>query len=312
MRSFKILDGGSAEELIRIGKKEVNESPLWSAVVLASDPDAVLTAHKNFLRAGAELVVTASYQASVHGFVEKLGVTEQKAIDLIKNSVHIAKQACKEVSQEKGGRMGLVAGSVGPYGACLHDASEYTGSYMSSTSVEDLKAWHLPRLKALQEAGTDLVATETIPAQKEAEAVVELIEEHFPDLKTYVTFSCKDGEHTCHGEQFSDAIQSVAHSNSVVAVGVNCTAPQYISSLLKSIQHLQLQKPIIVKPNSGESWTATDGWSGKGSCLRVVDLVPEWMELGASWIGGCCRVYPDEIQKIASIVGEISERKSNT
>ncbi|XP_060573759.1 uncharacterized protein LOC132731578 isoform X2 [Ruditapes philippinarum] len=260
MDKVKILDGGAADELIIQGKKEIYEDPLWTAGLLHTDPESILSLHKSFLKAGADVILTVSYQAFIDGFMKHLSITEDEAIGLIKKSVYLAKQACKEVAQETGEKEGQVAGSIGPYGACLHDGSEYTGKYMDTVSIQEIQKWHLPRLKALSEAGVDMVAIETIPSKLEAEAVVNLIEKQFPDLKAYVTFSCRNGEETCYGEKFCDAVKAVCSSCNVIAVGVNCTGPQYINSLLKSLQGLSIQKPILVKPNSGELWK-----SGKGA-----------------------------------------------
>lgn len=273
--------------------------------MLYSDPDAILTLHKNFLKAGAEIILTVTYQAWVSGFMQHLNISDEEAFELIKKGVSIARQACKEVAQETGRPEGKVAGSVGPYGTCLHDGSEYTGKYMDTVSTQELQSWHKPRLQALQEAGADMVAIETIPAQQEAEAIVSLIEKEFPDLKAYVTFSCQNGEETCHGEKFCDAIKSVCSSKNVVAVGVNCTGPQYITSLLKSIQKLNLQKPVIVKPNSGELWDSGTGWYGRETCPELSDKVEEWMKHGASWLGGCCRVSPSDLEKMVNKISEV-------
>ena len=88
---------------------------------------------------------------------------------MIKDSVAIAMRArstfLSETHQPDDGQgLPLVAGSVGPYGACLHDSSEYTGSYVDHVTPEELKAWHRPRMAALLEAGAHLLAIETIPA----------------------------------------------------------------------------------------------------------------------------------------------------
>lgn len=66
----------------------------------------------------------------------------------------------------------LVAGSVGPYGACQHDGSEYTGAHLSDMTEEQLMEWHRPRLQQLIAAGVHLIAVETLPALKEARAVL--------------------------------------------------------------------------------------------------------------------------------------------
>ncbi|KAJ8310805.1 hypothetical protein KUTeg_012670 [Tegillarca granosa] len=162
----------------------------------------------NFLDSGSEVVVTASYQASVDGFCKHAKVTEEKAIELIKLSVELAREVCNEVTAQSGIKR-LVAGSVGPYGAALHDGSEYNGKY------------------------TETLSKQTIPAQKEAEAVLELLKE-FPVAKAWVTFSCGSKDSTFHGEKLDDAIKAVLGSENLVAVGVNCTSPGLISPLLKS------------------------------------------------------------------------------
>ncbi|XP_060078624.1 homocysteine S-methyltransferase YbgG-like [Ylistrum balloti] len=293
-----ILDGGSATELERLGETSINEDPLWSARLILSNPELIKQAHKNFIEAGSDLVVTATYQASVAGFCQELHITENEAVHLMAEGTKIARDAWQEVSEStRAGRKCWVAGSVGPYGAFLHDGSEYTGAYMDKMSREDLTEWHRPRVKALLDSKVDILAIETIPATEEADAVLDVLQD-FPEAKAWVTFTCKDGCSTCHGDIFSDAIEAVAKRKGVEAVGVNCTDPQYISPLLKSIQHLNLQIPIIVKPNSGEDWERGKGFYNREKCVPVVSLVTEWRELGATWIGGCCRIFPSEIADI--------------
>ncbi|XP_033761050.1 homocysteine S-methyltransferase YbgG-like [Pecten maximus] len=293
-----ILDGGSATELERLGETSINADPLWSACLLHSNPERIKQAHKNFIEAGCDVVVTATYQASVAGFCQELKITEDEAFRLMADGTKIARDAWREVSEStRAGSKCLVAGSVGPYGACLHDGSEYTGKYMDNVSKQDLIDWHRPRVEALLDSKVDILAIETIPAVEEAEAVLDLLQD-YPGAKAWVTFTCKDECNTCHGEKFSDAIERVAKRQGVEAVGVNCTAPQFISPLLKSIQHLNLSIPIIVKPNSGEDWDTGIGFYNREKCMSVVSLVNEWKELGATWIGGCCRIYPSEIADI--------------
>lgn len=67
--------------------------------------------------------------------------------------------------------------------------------HTQTLSLQELKDWHRPRIKALHEGGADYVAIETFPCQKEAEVLVELLETEFPDLKAYVTYSCKVWNH---------------------------------------------------------------------------------------------------------------------
>lgn len=84
----------------------------------------------------------------------------------------------------------LIAGSVGPYGATLHDGSEYTGSYKDSVIFDELKEWHKPRISTLIEAGVDLLAFETLPCKKEAEVLLDILKE-YPNMKAWLSFNCK-------------------------------------------------------------------------------------------------------------------------
>lgn len=85
----------------------------------------------------------------------------------------------------------MVVGSLGSYGAYLHDGSEYTGSYIQSTSVETMVEYHRPKFNALIEGGVDMLAFETIPCKAEAEVLINLLKKDYPNMKAWLTFSCK-------------------------------------------------------------------------------------------------------------------------
>lgn len=114
---------------------------------------------------------------------------------MIRDSVRIARKACHDFwqsSERNDNRMEpKVAGSIGPYGACLADMSEYSGAYADSMSEEDFIEWHRPRLTALLEEKVDYLAIETFPSLKEARAVLELVRQEAPDVPTWISFSCK-------------------------------------------------------------------------------------------------------------------------
>src|SRR6188508_1866167 len=137
-------------------------SALWSARLLRDDPAAIVAAHAAFADAGAQVATTASYQASIEGFVAA-GVSPRRAEALIERSVLLAREGQGD---------GWVAGSVGPYGAMLADGSEYTGDYAERMTVAELRAFHRPRMELLAEAGADVLACETVPAAAEAEALI--------------------------------------------------------------------------------------------------------------------------------------------
>ncbi|XP_022918714.1 homocysteine S-methyltransferase-like [Onthophagus taurus] len=298
-----ILDGGFASQLSCHVDKPIDGDVLWSARFLATDPEAVIEAHLDFLRAGSNLIMTNTYQASVGGFVQHMKMTEPEAYELIKKSVELAKTAVRKFQLEYPEcPQPLIVGSVGPYGASLHDASEYTGSYAKTTSVETMRDWHRPRIEALIEAGVDLLALETIPCRIEAEMLLDLIKE-FPNVKAWLAFSCaQDGKSIANGENFQETARKCYDLNprQLVAVGANCLAPRLVESLFKDINKGRRHKPLplIVYPNSGESYNVNQGWINRDKCEPVEQYIPLWLDIGIRWVGGCCRTYATDIMMI--------------
>ncbi|XP_042562545.1 homocysteine S-methyltransferase YbgG [Clupea harengus] len=295
-----ILDGGLSTELEAAGFK-IQGDPLWSARLLHTNPKAVVDAHYRFLSSGADVITTATYQASIEGFVQHLSQTPDQAEQLLRSGVQLAKKAVSDFTSDNfpsERKQPLVAGSVGAYGAYLHDGSEYTGAYEAGMSVEELKAWHRPQVHALVAAGADLIAMETIPSFKEAEALVELLRE-FPDTKAWLSFSCKDAQTISNGKKFSEAVEKACTSKQLVAVGVNCCPPALIKPFLESVgAHRSPDISWIVYPNSGEGWDLVTGWKTSKETQSFAWQAQEWAALGASWIGGCCGVAPADIVEL--------------
>jgi homocysteine S-methyltransferase len=288
-QGFVMLDGGLATEMENRGANLDDE--LWSAKMLIESPELIEKVHHDFLRAGADIIATATYQASFEGFANA-GYVRDHAESLMQLSVDLAVLAREtfwsDFRNHRGRIRPLVAASIGPYGACLHDGSEYHGNY--GLSHQELVDFHRPRMQVLAGTDADLFAFETIPSLLEAEALLELMQE-FPEKTACLSFSCRDGEYVSHGERFSDCAARVSESGQILAVGINCTAPQHISSLLGSTDGLQI--PLAVYPNSGEEWSAEDqSWSG----MVCADMpVTKWYDLGARILGGCCRTSAEHI-----------------
>ncbi|EDO40315.1 predicted protein, partial [Nematostella vectensis] len=259
--------------------------PLWSARVLVENPEAVKQVHKSFLTHGSDIITTATYQASISGFCKHLGVTADEARKLIQRGVHIARESVDEF-WDKHSNSPQVAGSVCPYGTCQSDGSEYHGNYVDTMTIKNLMDWHRPQIQALVETGLDLLAFETIPAQKEGEALVQLLKE-FPGTKAWLSYSCKDGSHTSHNEDFVSAIMAaVADSEQIIAVGNNCCSPVYVTSLIRRLKP-KTTLPIVIYPNKGEEWIDRrySEWQDTGNVPPVVSYLDEWIDSGAQWIG---------------------------
>ncbi|XP_030945322.1 selenocysteine methyltransferase-like isoform X2 [Quercus lobata] len=269
-RAAAVLDGGLATELERHGA-DLND-PLWSAKCLLSSPHLIRQVHLDYLEAGADVIITASYQATIQGFQAK-GFSREEGENLLRRSVEIAIEArdnyynrCAECSSNDTGvgrilqrRPILVAASVGSYGAYLADGSEYSGDYGDAITLETLKDFHLRRVQVLAESSPDLIAFETIPNKLEAQAYAEILEEEDIKIPAWFCFNSKNG--------------------------VNVVS----------------KKPIVIYPNSGErydaeqkQWVQNTGVSDED----FVSYVNRWCEIGASLVGGCCRTTPNTIKAI--------------
>lgn len=285
-----ILDGGLSNALEDRGH-DLSDA-LWSARLLRDAPDEIAAVHRAYYEAGAMVATTASYQASVVGF-ERAGVSRGEAERLIASSVRIAREVRDELG---GGGRRLVAASVGPYGAMLADGSEYRGRYGVSASV--LRDFHGPRLELLIAAGPDLLAVETIPDTQEAEVLVELLAEL--DFPAWFSYSI-EGSHTRAGQPLKDAF-AIAAIDQVIAVGINCCTPDDVQAAVETAVAVT-GKPGIAYPNSGESWdSANHRWTPATALAPspLATLATGWLSAGASHLGGCCRVGPTDISKLAA------------
>lgn len=288
-----ILDGGLATEL-EAGGHDLSGA-LWSARLLSSDPEAIVRAHRAFLDAGADVVISASYQASRAGF-HQLGIDAAAADGLIASSVELAERAVREYEVANPGcGPHFVAASVGPYGAVLADGSEYTGDYGVPPGV--LKRFHAQRLALLDAAGADVLACETVPSQGEATVLAELLRD--VETPAWVSFCCCDDRHIADGTPLAEAAALFREHPRVVALGVNCTAPRYVESLVRILRQSAPAKAVAVYPNSGERYAAGDNsWLGDADANDLATAAKAWRAAGATLIGGCCRVGPDTIRRI--------------
>lgn len=306
---FVATDGGFATQLERHGA-DIND-PLWSALCLITMPDLIRTVHREYLEAGAAIISTASYQATIQGFQSR-GLLVEEAEELLQSSVRIAREERDRFWKEfqnkvlagtarAGSRQrALVAASVGSYGAYLADGSEYSGDYGPSMTIEKLKDFHRRRMVVLADAGPDLLAFETIPCKLETQALVELLDEENLRTPAWISFNSKDGVNVVKGDSLTDCVALADKCAKVVAVGINCTPPRFILDLIRAAREVT-NKPIVVYPNSGEhydgilkQWVESTGITD----TDFVSYVHEWRKAGAQLIGGCCRTTPNTIGAI--------------
>ena len=299
-----VLDGGLATELERRGA-DLNHR-LWSAKVLVKQPDLVRDVHLDDFRAGADVATTASYQASERGLREA-GYSSAESRDIVQSSVRLAQEARERFVEERDAvdhTPPLIAGSAGCYGAYLADGSEYRGR--CGLTHDELMEFHRPRVEWLIGAGADLLAFETLPSLGEAEAVAALLCD-FPETQAWVTFSCRDDRHVSEGQTVEECAIAAAEAPNVVAIGANCTAPRHIAGLIPRFA-AATDRLVIVYPNRGDGWDARKRtWLACEEPVSFADLARTWCDLGARFIGGCCRTTPEDIRAMAESLGKPSE-----
>ncbi|WP_221350997.1 homocysteine S-methyltransferase [Streptomyces beigongshangae] len=295
-----VLDGGLSNQLRAAGHDLSDE--LWSARLLLERPEAITEAHLAYFRAGANVVITSSYQATFEGFARR-GVPRARAAELLGTSVALAREAARRAGAE-GVRGPLwVAASVGPYGAMLADGSEYRGRY--GLDVAGLERFHRPRMEVLAAAGPDVLALETVPDTDEARALLAAV--RGLGVPAWLSYSVAGGR-TRAGQPLEDAFAVAADADEVIAVGVNCCAPQDVEAAVATAARVT-GKPVVVYPNSGETWDAgARAWSGRATFAP--GQVTAWERAGARLIGGCCRVGPEVIAEIAGTVGTTGTTRS--
>ncbi len=297
-----VIDGGLSTALEAKGL-QLND-PLWTARVLLEAPERIREVHYDYYCAGANIAITATYQASLDGFARR-GLDKAAALRAMRHAVELAKSARDQVLAERAldSHHLLVAGSVGPYGAYLANGAEYRGDYQRSRQA--LRDFHAPRMDALKEAGVDLLAVETQPKGEEIALLVEMAAER--DLPLWVTMTLNDaGNALPDGTPLRSIAQLLESALNVEAAGFNCVRREQVAPALAALR-AHTAKPLIVYPNGGRIWNAElKRWEGEAHEHPAgwAHYVPLWSRCGARLIGGCCCTLPRDIQQIAELLAQ--------
>ena len=297
-----ILHGALGTELEALGYDISGK--LWSAKYLLEEPSIIQDIHETYIAAGADLVTTSSYQATLPG-LQEAGLSEAEARAIIAQTVALAKDARDKAWQslsedEKSKRpYPLISGDVGPYAAYLANGSEYTGDY-GKISKEELKDFHRPRIAILLKQGVDLLALETIPNALEAEALVELLAEEFPQVEAYISFTIQESSSISDGTSLEAMVELVDTSKQILALGINCSSPLLFDAALEKLASLT-NKYLVTYPNSGEVYDGqTQTWKPKDETAKnLVEHSQAWHDqFQVKILGGCCRTRPNDIKAL--------------
>ncbi|XP_065221792.1 uncharacterized protein LOC135846555 isoform X2 [Planococcus citri] len=316
MEEVKMIESGFTTQLKSRIKDKIEGHPLWGSQCLLTDPTAVIDTHREYVRSGVDILITNTYQASIQGFKKYLNLDETQSFELIKQAVQNCHDAIAIEKSQKTidhNKKHLIAGAIGSFGAYLADGSEYNGNYIDKYNIDYIRDWHRPRIQALVEGGVDIIAFETLPVQKEAEMLVQLVKE-FPNVKAWLSFSGKDERHIAHGEEFQQAALKCWSLNpdQLIAIGVNCTESRISTELLSTLVGKNV--PMIVYPNAGQIWDGKNKvWKTPENIESVDQLVEKWCDMGVKYIGGCCGTTMETRRFMRKVIDEYNARsKSST
>ncbi len=293
-----IIDGSMSTALEHLGASL--NSNLWTAKALAETPELVKQVHIDYFKAGADCGITCSYQATIPGLMAN-GYSFEESEKIIVNSVKVFREARDEWWESEGkdgGRIWpLCLAGIGPYGAYLSDGSEFRGNY--SITDGELYDFHFHRMELLWNAGPDLLLLETIPSLREALIMADIAEKL--NAPYWISFSCRDGHHINEGNEITECAEALREDHpNLQMIGINCTKPEYISSLIRDLRKVS-SLPIGVYPNSGEVYDPlTKTWSKHSSfdTVSFEEYAYRYMVSGASAVGGCCTTVGKHIREV--------------
>jgi homocysteine S-methyltransferase len=275
-----VLDGGLSTALETQGL--TIDGAMWTGELLLTNPDAVTAAHRSFVDAGADIIITGSYQLSFEGG-QRAGWSDHDVERALRNSTTAARLAANDDT--------LVAASIGPFGAHLNDGSEFRGNYGVSDNA--IREYHDRRLDVLLDTEPDLLALETMPDLNEARILLELIESKSADMPFWVSFTVTEPGAISGGGTFAEACSLVENYANAIAVGINCSPLSVITSTLSDVD---TDLPFVVYPNAGQQWdSASMTWAGEPE-FATAAYIEEWVNLGARIVGGCCGYGPSNLR----------------
>ncbi|CAN5544334.1 homocysteine S-methyltransferase family protein [soil metagenome] len=276
-----ILDGATGTELEKRGVPM--DDAAWCAVALATHPDVVRNVHEDYIRAGADIIITNTFPAAKH-VLEEAGLGERFR-ELNARAAELAREARESV-----GREGVyVAGSISTFPARLE--------YGYDPDEQTARANYREQAEVLAESGVDLIALEMMRDLEQAGYAVEAAAE--TGLPIWIGFSCKrleDGTvvlwdgHDTLAEALDELTQRRISLVSVMHTLVEDTVPA-----LREVVG-RWEGPVGAYPHSGKfvmpNWQFIDMISPED----FAEEARRWVELGARVVGGCCGIGPEHIR----------------
>lgn len=280
-----ILDGAIGTEILRKGYPTT--LPLWSAEILITNPEVIKQLHKEYIQAGAEIIITNTFRTTKRALAKK-NIHGTKAQELTKLACSMAKEAVNDLKKE--GEV-LIAGSVAPLEDCY--SPEIT------PSDKELEKEHFEYIRDLKEGGVDFIFLETMITLKETKYAIMAAEKL--NMPVAVSLCANDDLKLLGGETLTGVIPEIEKHNPLF-IGINCVSVKTAGLLLKHLKTLT-KLPICIYAQGDGAPCNNQGWKFKGNEKENIYIKSalSWAKNGAKIIGGCCGTTPSLIYKLSQI-----------
>lgn len=286
--SPRVLDGATGTLLESRG---VNSgTPLWASQALIDCPDTVRGVHREYVDAGAEIVVANTFRTTPHALCET-GI-ESRGGELNRLAVRLAREAA-----EGAARRIVIAASVAPVRDCYRPESTPDRSTLESE--------HARMMEWLADAHVDLVWIETMGTVREARIAAAAAAR--AGLPFACSFHTREDGQLLSGDALARAVIAIAEFEPV-ALGLNCIPPSGVSSQLDALVSGSAL-PVAAYAHIGNS-QPTPGWcfAERASPAQYAACALSWLAQGACAIGGCCGTDPSHIRAVAGVVRAAADK----
>ncbi len=254
-------------------------------------PDLVRDIHREYVRAGAEVIETNTFGANPFKLAHYGLGDETERINT----------AAARIAKEAAGTQAAVVGAIGPLGVRLEPFGEL--------SLADARAAFSRQAKGLADGGVDGFILETFADLNEITAAIEAVR-RVSDLPIIAQMTVGEDGLTAYGtapETFGPALVAAGAD----MVGVNCSVgPQTILEVVERLVAV-VEVPVSAQPNAGLPREVADRKIYMASPEYVAEYARRMVEAGARFVGGCCGTTPDHTKAMKSYVRSVAPRHVN-
>ena len=285
-----LLDGGMGQELIHRSTAQATHH--WSLQVMMDEPHLVTEVHREFCDAGADIACLNTYAVTRARLA--MGQDLPSLETLLQDAYELAKQGTSDSGKTN---TALVA-ALPPLVASYRAETQLPIAQM----IEEYQ-----ELIDLQKSRVDGFLAETIPSITEATAVLTAADQAGVRIMLGFTVSDEDGKRLRSGEPLPEALEAIDSYNPL-AVVINCSKPEAVSQAMPV-----LAESRFIYGAFANGFTAIDALEPGGvvdvlqaredlSPAKYARFAAEWLEAGATVIGGCCEVGPQHIKALDQLL----------